>query len=138
MIYLVGQIATVQVLSFRRVLDVPLDDTTSILMRFKEKMSGYVCCIQATASMQRLQVFGSKGWAELRGENELVVGLIDNQPKARTFPGVNKERLELEAFANAVARGSGFPIPYDEVVNGVAAFEAIGKSARSGQLLKLR
>ncbi len=138
MIYLVGHIATIQVASFRLVLEVPLDDTTSMLFRFKNKMSGYLACLQATAPAQRLTVFGSKGWAELKGETELTVCLVDGQPKTRNFPSVNKERAELEAFAAAVNRSVPYPVPLDDVVHGVACFEAIGKSAKCGELLRVK
>lgn len=138
MIYLVGPVATVQVSSFRLVLDLPIDDTTTMLLRFKGKASGYVACILATAPAQRLQVFGSKGWGEIRGETDLTVCLVDGKPKTRTFPTVNKERAELEAFAATVNRGVAYPVPLDDVVHGVSCFETIGKSAKTGELLKVK
>ena len=101
-------------------------------------MSGYLACLQATAPAQRLTVYGSKGWAELKGETELTVCLVDGQPKTRNFPSVNKERAELEAFAAAVNRGVPYPVPLDDVIHGVGCFEAIGKSAKSGDLIKVK
>jgi predicted dehydrogenase len=49
------------------------------------------------------------------------------------FDVVDKERAELEVFADAVAGGVNFVIPPDEIVNNVAVMQAVAASARNGQ-----
>ena len=41
-------------------------------------------------------------------------------------------RAALEAFAKAAEGGPAFPIPYDQMIHGVAVTEAIIRSAASG------
>ena len=43
-------------------------------------------------------------------------------------------RVALEAFAKAAAGGPAYPIPLDQVIHGVAATEAIIRSAGSGKV----
>ena len=38
--------------------------------------------------------------------------------------------LDLEAFAKAAAGGPAYPIPFDQMIHGVAVTEAIIRSAR--------
>ena len=52
------------------------------------------------------------------------------------MPG-DKERAELEAFADAVAEKKNFVVPPGEVVNGVAVLEAIVASAKKGKPIQI-
>jgi predicted dehydrogenase len=61
MLYLAGRIDSVFAQSERLALDYGLDDTTSMLFRFKSGATGYLGTFIATAEGWRLQVFGSKG-----------------------------------------------------------------------------
>ena len=65
MLYLAGHADTVYSQSFRRALDYGIDDTTSMLFRFKGGASGYLGTFIATAETWRMQVFGSKGWVQV-------------------------------------------------------------------------
>ena len=51
--------------SFRLAQDFGADDTTSMLFRFKNGATGYLGTVIASAETWRMQVFGSKGWAEV-------------------------------------------------------------------------
>src|SRR3954452_7358653 len=65
MLYLAGRIESVVAQSARLVQDFGADDTTSMLFRFASGASGYLGTVIATAETWRMQVFGSKGWAEV-------------------------------------------------------------------------
>ena len=65
MLYLSGRIDTVFAQSHRRALDYGTDDTTSMLFRFRNGATGYLGTFIATAETWRMQVFGSRGWAEV-------------------------------------------------------------------------
>src|SRR3972149_8563327 len=67
MIDLAGEIVHAYCQSFRRVVEVESDDTTSILFRMKDGMSGYLGTMTATGPGFSFQVFGSKGWGRLEG-----------------------------------------------------------------------
>jgi len=64
MLYLSGQLASVHAQSFRLAQDFGVDDTTSMLFKFRNGATGYLSTIIATAETWRMQVFGSKGWVE--------------------------------------------------------------------------
>jgi predicted dehydrogenase len=65
MMYLAGQVDTVMAQSYRIALDYGIDDTTSMLFKFKNGATGYLGTIIATAETWRMQVFGSRGWVEV-------------------------------------------------------------------------
>ena len=153
MIDLCGPIDQVFAQSFRRAVPVEADDTTSILFRMKEGMSGYLGTMTATGPGFSFQVFGSKGWVRLEGMTH-VAGASSEERRTRLF-GTCKfqpikgpaeiweaERLDvirasLEAFAQAANGGPAYPITMEEMVHGVAVTEAIVRSASSSKLEKV-
>src|SRR3989304_4822315 len=84
MIDLCGPIGQVYCQSFRRVVEVDSDDTTSILFRMKEGMSGYLGTMTATGPGFSFQVFGSKGWLRLEGVTH-VAGASSEERRTRLF-----------------------------------------------------
>jgi predicted dehydrogenase len=100
MIGLLGRVASVRAQSFRRVLPIARDDTTSVLLRFANDASGCLGTTEATAANSRLQIFGSTGWAELREERHLRLSIIGRAPEDAVFPAVDITLAELEAFAD--------------------------------------
>ena len=73
LIHLCGPIASVRAQSLRQVLEIPVDDTTSMLFRFESGITGYLGTITATPRLWRIQVFGSKGWAHMRDPQTIDV-----------------------------------------------------------------
>src|SRR5207245_4362352 len=71
MICLSGGIDSVCAQSSRAVRDFGLDDTTSMLFRFRSGATGYLGTVIATAETWRLQVFGANGWAAAGGVEHL-------------------------------------------------------------------
>ncbi|XWN33851.1 MAG: Gfo/Idh/MocA family oxidoreductase [Devosia sp.] len=132
-IHLLGPISAVNAQSFRLAHDIEFDDTTNMLFRFKEGPTGYLVAMTATASIFRIQVFGSEASAELRGETVLDLTPVNGPRVTRTFPAVSTERLQLEAFADAIATGKPYPIALEDVEAGIAAFEAVPLSAADGR-----
>jgi len=149
MLYLAGPVDTVYSQSFRRALDYGLDDTTSMLFRFKGGASGYLGTFIATAETWRMQVFGSKGWVEVGDVEHLStwnmkVCLLnpDNlrekkRPELMTFPETSTERAELEHFARAVAARKALAVAGGDEIHGVTVLESILESARSGKPVKV-
>jgi predicted dehydrogenase len=142
MLYLAGHIDSVVAQSHRLAQDFGIDDTTSMLFRFKSGATGYLGTVIATAETWRLQVFGSKGWAEVGDVEHLTtwqmkVCCIDpdnitqkRRPEVVTFPPISTERAELEHFAQAVAQRRPLSIAGGDEVHNVAVLEAIVRSAR--------
>jgi predicted dehydrogenase len=137
MIALAGPIQTVFGFADRHALQVDIDDTTSCMVRFASGITGYLGTIHATGEFWRVHVFGTKGWLEMRGDADLTLGLIGAKPEKIALAPVDKERAELEAFADAVKARQPFMVPPEEAVNGVAVIEAIVASASSGQAVQI-
>ena len=115
-----------------RALDVDIDDTTSGLFRFASGATGYLATMWATTRGCRVAVFGEHGVLEWRNKPELEFRPVQGDPETRTFPAVDIERAEVEAFADAIAGRKPYPVPRDEVLNGIAAFEAVTLSSADG------
>ena len=134
MIEIAGLVTSVYALSERRKLaaDLDLDDTTSMLLKFDSGATGYLGTVFVTGDFYRVHVFGSKGWLEMRWDNELVASTLDGPAQSVMLPAVDKERAVLEAFADAAAERTPFIVPPEQAVNGIAALEAIVASAERG------
>ena len=150
MIDLCGPVAHVFCQSVRRAVAIDSDDTTSILFRMKEGMTGYLGTMTATGPGFSFQVFGTKGWVRLEGMTH-VAGASSEERRTRLFgtckfqpikgeakvwdaARLDVTKATLEAFAKAAAGGPAFPIPTSEMIHGVAVTEAIVRSAASGQV----
>jgi predicted dehydrogenase len=133
MIALFGPVSQVYARSARLVLTSELDDTTAMLLSFECGMSGTLTTLTATADIWRLQVYGSKGWAEMRGEKRLAVRIIGEDELVSELPDHDVERAELERFADAVSGRADYPVSRDEIVHNIALLESIGRSAELGR-----
>jgi predicted dehydrogenase len=148
MIDLCGSIDHVFAQSLRRAATIDADDTTSILLRMKDGMSGYLGTMTTTGPGFSFQVFGSKGWLRLEGVTH-VAGASSDERRTRLFgtckfqpvkgeaktwqaASLDVSRAALEAFAKAAAGGPPYPVPYDQMIHGVAVTEAIVRAAGSG------
>lgn len=140
MIQIAGPVASVYAFSDKRKLapEVDMDDTTSMLLRFAGGATGSLSTVFVTADLYRMHVFGSKGWIEMRGDTELTLRGLEGQPERITLPAVDKEKAELEAFADAVAEKKNFVVPPEEAINGIAVLEVIEASARKGKPVKIQ
>jgi len=149
MLFLSGRIDTVFAQSCRRALDYGIDDTTSMLLRFRNGATGYLGTFIATAETWRMQVFGSKGWAEVGDVQHLTtwemrVCFVDpdnlhthHQPQTISFPQTSTERAELEHFADAIEAGRPLAIAGGDEVHGVAVLEGILESAAKNTTVRI-
>jgi len=129
MIWMNGPIAAIACQAVRQALAVPVEDTTSMLLRFRNGTTGSLTTLAATARCWNLRVLGTQGWAQYRDLHRLETAPIDGAASEEIFAPQPIERLELEAFARACQGLAAYPIPLDEVANGVSAWEAIARSA---------
>ena len=103
-------------------------DTLSVLLEFESGVSGMLATVRSTPMFWRVHVFGRNGSAEVLGRTELVVRRSGKEPEQRRFPNGDSVRANLEAFADATAGLLPYPISTREMIDVVAAFEAIVKS----------
>ena len=103
--------------------------------------SGYLGTVIATAETWRMQVLGSKGWAEVGSVEHLGTWplrfclvdqgnpFVSQQAKTMTFQALSTERAELEHFAEAAKARRPLATAGGDELHGVAVFEAIVESA---------
>src|SRR5438132_13631339 len=153
MIDLCGSIDHVYCQSFHRVVEIDSDDTTSILFRMKDGMSGYLGTITATGPGFSFQVFGSKGWVRLEGMTH-VAGASSEERRTRLFgtcrfqptkgeaevcqaETLDAGGVPVEPFAKAAGGGPAFPCRVDQMIHGAAVTEAVVRSAASAIVEKV-
>jgi predicted dehydrogenase len=106
-------------------------DSLSALLEFASGVSGTLAMVRSTPAYFRLHAFGRRGSAEALGRNELVLRRSGAEPQRSILPPIDSVRVNLEAFADAVADRTPYPIPTSEMLDTVTAFEAIAEAAKS-------
>lgn len=141
-----GPIDEVYCISTRRAAPL-VEDTTAVTLRHRNGALSSLLCSIATPLNWRLAVYGSKGMAEVAGANYDAFRFLPapdkpgeppaSAPESRETKDVNMLQLALEAFAAAVEGKAPYPIPAEEILHGVAVFEAIVKSAKENRPIKV-
>jgi predicted dehydrogenase len=117
--------------------DLPPLDAMVAMYGFAGGLSGTLATVRATPFYWRVHVFGSSGSAEVLGETELVLRMSGRPAERLTFAPEDSVRAELEAFADAVERLAPYPIPADQMLATVTAFEATVRSLQAGEAVAL-
>jgi predicted dehydrogenase len=147
MIYLFGRIDEVYCCNLRRVMP-RLEDTTSVMLGLANGMSATLFCSLVTAVTYRFAVYGTKGCVTLANQDvefrftpapatPPTGRHVAPAPEIIDYRGFNALAAELEGFAAAINGERTYPITPDEIVHGVAAFEAIVRSAALHQPVKV-
>jgi predicted dehydrogenase len=135
MVRLFGPVARVSALSVSQPPPDEALDSLAITFIFARPMSAVLCGVRPTPLFWRLHVFGRDGSVEAIGDRELVLRISGAPLQRLAFEPVNAMRLQLEAFADAVAARAApadWPIPPAEMLGTIAAVEAVAASLRSG------
>jgi predicted dehydrogenase len=144
MIDLVGDIKEVTAQSIHRAAPSGAQDTTSVLLAFRNGPTGFVSCMTATAPTYRFCIYGSKGVAEIRSPgldhfsftptpDAPLSGHAAPKPvETSEIKGFDTVQAEVAAFAAAVAGRAAYPITHAQMIHGTAVFEAIAHSAATG------
>jgi len=106
-------------------------DTVSAIFEFMSGASGVLGTIRVTPFYWRVHVFGDRGSAEALGETELVLRMTGEKPRHQLFEPVDALRLELDAFADAAAGTVPFPVSTAQMIDTVAALEAMNRAIES-------
>lgn len=137
MISIAGRVDSLRAVSERMAAPVDVDDSTFASLKFASGPTGVLTTVFATHPLWRIQVFGSKGWAEVRDNNRLEVRLIDGGTDVTEFDAFDMNRAELEAFADTVADGTAFPVPVDDVIHGIDILNAVTNAAKDDSRVTL-
>ena len=115
-------------------------DTLAILASFKNGSNALISAILATPFEGRFAVYGTNGWAEVRDkahpeapEGWAFTFQEKGKPRqTREYPPAKAVLANLEAFADAAAGRSPYPVPQEQMIANISALEAVFRSARSG------
>ncbi len=125
------------------------DDTTTLLMRFDGGVTGTIFCSVATATNFSFTTYGSRGLAEVRGASlqqarfvpvsqQAPTGLVTAPPDEVTdYPGFDMLKAELVEFARCIRDRRPYPVAIDEVLHGMAVFDAAVQSAKTGSIVEV-
>ena len=142
MIDLCGEVAAVSAQSSRSIIHIDIDDTTSLLLRFRSKMTGYLGCVAASAPLFSVRLFGADATAELlvrswgvrRGRASLTIADRTEELHLSEPVHIDIERAELESFGDSILTGKPYRVDRPSVLNNVAAMQAAEHSAgRNGE-----
>ncbi len=147
LIYLFGGIDEVYCMSLRRVMP-RLEDTTTVMLCLANGISATLYCSLIAAPSCRFAVYGTKASVELATPELEFRYTSVTQPPATgrhrapapeiiEYKAFNALVAELEGFAAAINGERPYPITADEILHGVAAFEAIVRSAALHQPVKV-
>lgn len=146
MIEFAGEVADVLVTTGRYITGSPSDDTTNIMLRFANGATGLLFCSVATATTLSFTVFGTKGLAEFSKPNLAQFRFVpistaapsgpvtappDEIIESPVFDTLNAELVE---FGRCIAEKRPYPVAIDQVLHGMAVFDAIVRSGKSGKI----
>jgi predicted dehydrogenase len=138
MIWMAGPIASVFAHSDSRLSKgEQRDDTTALTFRFASGATGQLSTILVTPEFWRLHVFGTEGWAEVRGERTLTTRFLDGTVQTIEYPGNNSLADALACFADAVEGRGSYPVTAEEAINGAALLEGLMHSVAAGAPVRI-
>jgi len=149
MIEFAGRVGDVRCITARNYPG-PSDDTTTIMLRFDSGATGLLFCSVATATNFAFTAYGTKGLAEISrpdlshfrfapAATTAPTGVVPAPPdEMLKFPGFDMLHAEMTAFARAIRDGTPYPVPIDDVLHGMAVFDAVVESAKRGAIVAVR
>jgi predicted dehydrogenase len=112
-------------------------DTISALFRFENGLSGFLGAVRASPFYWRVHVFGDEASAEAIGETRLIVRSRGGKTDVRDFAPRDSLLAEFEAFADAVAGRTPYPITAAQMVDTIGALEGVTRSIETGSRIRI-
>jgi predicted dehydrogenase len=124
-----------------------VDDTTLFTMNHRNGVISTTVCCAASAASYCVAVFGTRGIAQTDRPSLDTFRFFPvaqsggahavAPPEVIENKGFNPVKAALEAFADAARGEAAYPVTPEQIVHGVAVLEAIVKSARTDQPVKV-
>jgi predicted dehydrogenase len=108
-------------------------DSAMLAIDFANGVTGTLATVRATPFFWRVHVFGTKGSVEVLDEVTVVRRRSGAKPETIALTPIDVLASELAAFADALEGGKPYPVPEQDVLATLAAFEAALASMHSGQ-----
>jgi predicted dehydrogenase len=120
-------------------------DTLAALVSFENGTNLMITALLATPFEGRFAVYGTRGWIEIRDKSHpehptgwtVMRQFGGHDREVVDYPPLSGVRNNLEAFAKAAEGGPAYPMPQQQMIDTIAALEAIFKSARSGAVISV-
>jgi predicted dehydrogenase len=141
-----GEVVDVLCTTRRYIPGPPADDTTNVLLRFKNGATGLLFCSVATATTLSFTLFGTKGLAEFSRPNLARFRFTPVSTVAPTGPvtappdeiietaAFDMLNAELVEFARCIEQNRPYPVDISQVLHGMAVFDAVVRSGLSGKI----
>jgi predicted dehydrogenase len=107
-------------------------DSIAILLEFASGIAGTLAAVRSTPIFLRLHAFGRNGSAEAVSRHDIIIRKSGAEPIRLKFSPTDSVKINLEAFADAVAGVAPYPVPPDVILNVTNAFVAIADTVRTG------
>jgi predicted dehydrogenase len=107
-------------------------DTIAILLEFASGVGGTLAAVRSTPNFLRLHAFGRNGSAEAVSRHDIIIRKSGAEPIRLKLQGGDSVRINLEAFADAVAGVAPYPVAPDQIANVTDSFVAIADAVRTG------
>lgn len=117
-------------------------DSLSVCVRFAGGATLTINVMMATPFISRFACYGSKGWVEIRDKAHVEApqgwwfthAAQGKEPQTRDYPVAKPVLANLNAFADAAAGRTPYPISHRDMLKTIAALEAVFRSAGSGKV----
>jgi predicted dehydrogenase len=148
MIEFAGRVSYVHCVTGRAGLG-PADDTTTVLLRFASGVTATIFCSVATGTSFSFSTYGSSGMAEVMGSALQRFRFVPISQRAPDGPvtappdeivdhaGFNMLSAELTAFARCIRDKRPYPVSIDDVLHGMAVFDAAIESAKTKRIVEV-
>ena len=121
-------------------------DTLAALVTFKAGGHALLTAVLATPFDGRFAVYGTTGWIEVRDKAHpstpagwtMTRVMSGDERTVREYGPASSVLANLEAFADAAQGGVPYPVPQKQMLATIAAFEALVKSAATGDTMRVR
>jgi len=118
-------------------------DTLAAMVTFDTGTNLMISAILATAFEGRFAVYGTRGWIEIRDKSHpenptgwtITRQIGGNERENVDYPAGSGVRANLEAFAAAALGEGPYPMPQQQMIDNIAALEAIFKSAKTNAIV---
>lgn len=107
-------------------------DSLAILLDFASGVGGTLAAVRSTPLFLRVHAFARNGSVEAVSRSDIIIRKSGAEPIRQKLYGGDSVRVNLEAFADAVAGLAPYPIPPDAILNVTRTFVAIADAVRTG------
>lgn len=137
MIEMLGPVEELSVEARNAVTTVDLSDHVTVGLRFADGVTGNMTAIGVTPAFERLQIFGTEGWVEIRDRTRIEFRPVTGDPEISEVDLGSPLLSQVEAFADAIAGDAPYPVSPANAANSAAAMEAMLRSKEKGGWQKL-